>query len=188
MKVFVTGGTGFLGHEVIRALLSKGHSVRAMMRDKRSNLPEGAEPVETSFDSTRGMKLDLALAGTDAVMHLAGKVSRDPADASAMHALHVEDTRRLVAAMQAAKVRRFVLSSTSGTTACTKKAGRIASEGDEAGLDVIGRWPYYVSKRLQEQSILRSHWANEIDSKTRSGSRGRDMARPHRCKLIIRYS
>lgn len=162
MKVFVTGGTGFLGKEVIRALLSEKIAVRAMVRDARARLPEGAEAVETGFDGGR-MPLDEALAGTDAVLHLAGKVSRDPADASAMHLIHVDGTRRLLAAMERARVRKLLLASTSGTIAVSKKP-RIAQESDDAGLDVIGRWPYYVSKRLQEQEVRRWDTANKVEA------------------------
>ncbi len=164
MRVFVTGGTGFLGVHVTQALLERGHAVRAMVRDKRARLVAGAEAVECRFDDSAGMPLVTALTGCDAVVHLAGKVSRDPLDASAMHALHVEATQKLLAAMRAASVKRLVLASTSGTIACSKKAGRIATESDDAGLDVIGRWPYYVSKRLQEQVVLRAHWAREVDA------------------------
>lgn len=164
MKVFVTGGTGFLGQETIRALLVRGASVRAMVRDARARLPAGAEAVECRFDDSRGMSLATALSGCDAVVHLAGKVSRDPVDASEMHALHVEGTQRLLAAMVTAKVKRLVLASTSGTIACSKKAGRIATEADEAALEVIGHWPYYMSKRLQEQVVLRAHFAREVDA------------------------
>lgn len=164
MKVFVTGGTGFLGLETIRALVASDASVRAMVRDKRARLPAGAEPVECRFDDSAGLPLVTALTGCDAVLHLAGKVSRDPLDASEMHALHVEGTQKLLAAMRAAQVKRLALASTSGTIACSKKPGRIATESDEAGLDVIGRWPYYVSKRLQEQVVLRAHFAREVDA------------------------
>ena len=33
MKIFLTGGTGFVGSEVLRQLVASGHSVRALVRE-----------------------------------------------------------------------------------------------------------------------------------------------------------
>lgn len=154
MKVFVTGATGFLGAEVTRALLASGHSVRAMVRDARAKLVEGAEGVVVRFDG--GDALREAINGCEAIIHLAGKVSRDPADASEMHAIHVEATKLLLRAAKAAAVRRFVLASTSGTIAVRKTSGKPATEADRAPIEIIGKWPYYMSKFLQEKEVLAS--------------------------------
>ena len=162
MKVFVTGGTGFLGAEVLRCLIAGGHAPRVMVRDGRAKLPPGAEGVVVRFDG--GPALIEAITGTQAVIHLAGKVSRDPADASEMYAIHGEATRRLLDASEAAAVRRFVLASTSGTIAVRRNAGPPATEDDQAPLEIIGRWPYYMSKHLQEQEVLRRDAAGRIEA------------------------
>jgi uncharacterized protein YbjT (DUF2867 family) len=45
-RVFVTGGTGYIGRPLIRDLLARGHAVRALARaGSERNLPEGAEAV-----------------------------------------------------------------------------------------------------------------------------------------------
>jgi dihydroflavonol-4-reductase len=162
MKIFVTGGTGFLGGAVIGALLENKHSVRAMIRDKRSRLPAGAEGVEARFDDKQ--QLAQALEGCDAIIHLAGKVSRDPKDASEMHWIHVEATQSLLDAAEAAKVRKFVLASTSGTIAVNKDSSRAANESDNAPLEIVGRWPYYMSKVLQEKEVLRRNEKDRIEA------------------------
>lgn len=166
MKVLVTGGTGFLGQELLRQLIDAKVSVRALVRDRHARLPAGVEGVESSLEAEpkAGIPLADAIAGVDAVVHLAGRVSRDPADGPAMHALHVEGTKRLLSAMEAAKVKRLLLASTSGTIACDKREGRLATEADSASIEVIGRWPYYVSKRLQEQEVLRQHAAKRVEA------------------------
>ncbi len=154
MKLFITGGTGFLGQAVVRALLEAGHTVHAMVRDPRTRyLPEGAQKVEVSFDDAEG--LVAALTGMDAIYHLAGKVSRAPEDSPAMYAIHVEATQKLLAAAEKAKVRKFILASTSGTIAVSEEARGAATEEDDAPLEVVGKWPYYSSKRMQEQEVLR---------------------------------
>jgi dihydroflavonol-4-reductase len=66
--------------------------------------------------------------------------------------------------MQRAGVRKLVLASTSGTIAVREKAGRAATEEVDAPIEVIGKWPYYMSKRLQEQEVLRRSQKGEIDA------------------------
>jgi dihydroflavonol-4-reductase len=162
MKLFVTGGTGFLGKAVVEACLAAGHEVDAMVRSAKSKLPDGARPIQVAFEE--GGRLREALSGKDAVVHLAGKVSRDPAESAAMHRIHVEATQHLLDAMRGAGVRRLVLASTSGTIAVRENAGRPATEEDDAPIEVVGKWPYYMSKRLQEQEVLRRNAKDELDA------------------------
>lgn len=161
-KILLTGATGFLGGHVARDLLAHGYAVRALVRDRRTKLPEGAEAVEGRFDNP--VELDTLLRGVDAVFHLAGKVSRDPKDASEMHWLHVEATRMLLAAMERVGVRKLVLASTSGVIAFNDRDGYVATERDEPPFPILGKFPYYVSKLYQEQEVLRWDKAERIDA------------------------
>ena len=98
--------------------------------------------------------LRTALAGMDALMHLAGRVSFDARDGRAMYRLHVEGTRALLEEIRSnGGIGRLVLASTSGTTAVSRTE-RIGTEEDTAPLDVIGRWPYYLSKVYEERLTL----------------------------------
>lgn len=162
MKLFVTGGTGFLGRAVIASCLERGHAVRAMVRDARVSLPKGAEMVVTRFDDRD--ELAKAIEGVEAIVHMAGKVSRDPKDSADMHWIHVEATQRLLDAAVRAGVKRFVLASTSGTIAVSRERGRPANESDQAPLELIGRWPYYMSKHLQEKEVLSRNEKGLIDA------------------------
>lgn len=162
MKVFITGGTGFLGRAVVDALLEAGHEVRAMVRNTRHGLPEAVDAQVLGFEDKDA--LSAALEGCDAVMHLAGKVSRDPKDAGPMHWIHVTATQVLLDAMAAAGIKRFLLASTSGTVAVSEHEGRPATERSKPPFEVIGKWPYYTSKLYQEQEVLRRHQKGEIDA------------------------
>ena len=43
MKIFLTGGTGFVGHEILKQLLAAGHSVRCLVRPgSEKKLPKGS--------------------------------------------------------------------------------------------------------------------------------------------------
>jgi nucleoside-diphosphate-sugar epimerase len=57
MKIFVTGGTGTVGKEVVKALLRRGASVRVLTRNKEAKLPDGQaivdEKISRGLDSPR---------------------------------------------------------------------------------------------------------------------------------------
>ena len=159
MNVLVTGATGFLGAAVVQRLAEAGHRVRMVGR---------SEPAAALRALGEFQPLDLqvpaairpALAGMDALIHLAGRVSFDSKDGRSMYQLHVEATRALLDEIRAnGGIGRLVLASTSGTTAVSKTE-RTGSEEDTAPLDVIGRWPYYLSKLYEErltQDFCRQH-------------------------------
>ena len=79
MKTLVTGGAGFIGQHVVRELLSRGHDVR-VLDSLRADVHAGRPwtppaGVELQVGDVRTTtSVDRALAGVDAVLHLAAKV------------------------------------------------------------------------------------------------------------------
>lgn len=114
MNVFVTGATGVLGKPTVRMLLDSGHTVRALARseDNDSRLREaGAEPVRA--DLFNPSTLRTAVAGCDAILHLATRIPRSN-DSSRRAAwqendrIRIEGTRNLVDAALESAVSTFI--------------------------------------------------------------------------------
>ena len=103
MKVALAGGTGFVGRHVVAALRARGHVVLVLARGRRG-VPLGAEllPCDLARDP---LPAD-ALRGCDTLVNLAGIKRED--GGQTFEAIHVEATRRLLAAGGAAGVRRFI--------------------------------------------------------------------------------
>jgi len=103
MRVLVTGGTGFLGRPMRRALEAGGHSVTVVSR----------EPGRVPARSVGWGELERVMSETDAVMNLAGESIADgrwtAARKRAIRDSRVESTRALVAAMRTASPRPRVL-------------------------------------------------------------------------------
>jgi len=114
MTCFVTGATGAVGRPAVRQLLDAGHTVRGVARDDEKAAAlnaAGAEPVIVDlFD--RDALVD-AVAGTDAILHLAtnvpplSKMGFLPAWKT-HNRLRTETTRHLLDAAHAHGIRRFV--------------------------------------------------------------------------------
>jgi len=118
MKVFVTGGTGFIGAEVLEQLKDAGHDVRALVRPGRGRgagtMPGGVEVVEGDV-----LDEDLAkhLSGMDAVIHLVGIIRSYPGRGITFQKLHVEAARNVLEAMKSAGVERLIHMSALGAEA-----------------------------------------------------------------------
>lgn len=99
----ITGATGFVGSAVLAEALAQGHQVRALAR--RDQAPRaGVEWVRGDLDTAEA--LAALVAGADAVIHVAG-LTNTP-DLAAFEAANVTGTANVIAAMQAAGLRRLV--------------------------------------------------------------------------------
>ncbi len=106
MRIFVTGGSGFVGGHFIEHAAAQGHEVVAMARSRASaGAVErfGATPVEASLDDVAATHLK----GCDAVVHAAAFVADWGTRAEFEHG-NVVGTQRMLDAARAAGVRRFV--------------------------------------------------------------------------------
>jgi nucleoside-diphosphate-sugar epimerase len=131
VKVFVTGGTGFVGAHVVAALRRRSHAVACLVRDPRkAERTFGAEPPELiRGDLDDAAALARGAAGADAIVHLAGlTAARSRAE---LFAVNASGTRAVVEAARAAggTLRRFV--HVSSLAAAGPVVNGVVPSGDE---------------------------------------------------------
>jgi len=108
----VTGGSGFVGSHVVRALLAKGRTVRCLVRagSRRDNL-EGL-PVEIAVgDLTDPASLARALSGVHALYHVAADYRLWAKDPQELYRANAGGTESILAAAAEAGVAKVVYTS-----------------------------------------------------------------------------
>ncbi|HOG45187.1 MAG TPA: NAD-dependent epimerase/dehydratase family protein [Anaerolineae bacterium] len=154
MKALVTGATGFIGSNVVRALLAQGYQVRALLREcsNRANLA-GLDVEPAPGDVRDRASVERALTGCDVLFHMAAAYALWVPEPQMVYDTNVEGTVNVLNAARAAGVARAVYTSTESTIG-------IAQNGDlgtEAMFvepsDLAGH--YKRSKFLAEQLALR---------------------------------
>lgn len=160
MSILVTGGTGFLGRHLIEKLIAKGEKkITVLTRSFDEELDAlGINQVEGSI--LEGDAVKRAIKNVKQVYHLAGRVERDPEDAHLMYALHVDGTRHLLDRLVDSKVEKIVVASTSGTIGVGKYDDFMANNTMSTAEEIVGKWPYYLSKIYAErvcESFIREY-------------------------------
>ena len=116
MKVFVTGGTGFVGRNIVRRLVDSGHDPVLLVRNKDSMANLGHYP--NSLRLVSGGLQDIAvleegISGCGAVIHLVGIIRE--VGSNTFMAVHYKGTRNVVEASRRAGIKRFIHMSAEGT-------------------------------------------------------------------------
>ena len=152
MKVLLTGGSGFIGAAIARALRSRGAQVRAMVRaasDSSDLVALGCELVQG--DLRDAASLATAVQGCDAMIHTAADYRLWVPDPAEMLRTNVDGTVALIEAAMAAGVSRIVYTSSVATLGL-KDDGTSSDETSAATLNaMVG--VYKKSKFLAEQAV-----------------------------------
>ncbi|HEV3271401.1 MAG TPA: NAD(P)H-binding protein [Candidatus Methylacidiphilales bacterium] len=113
--ILVTGGTGFVGREVVEELLALGHRVRLLVRhpERAASLTRHPRVECVEGDALRPETLPAAMAGVKAVIHLIGIIAET--SRVTYEQAHTEATRNVLAAAKQAGVTRWIQMSAIGT-------------------------------------------------------------------------
>jgi uncharacterized protein YbjT (DUF2867 family) len=113
LRVFLTGGTGFVGTAVVRELVGRGFGATALVRDRAIDV--GGDVTSVKGDLFDANVLDAAMVGSTTVVHLVGIIAEKPSKGVTFDRIHVEGTKAVVEATQRAGIRRYVHMSALGT-------------------------------------------------------------------------
>lgn len=150
-RVFVTGGSGFVGRNLIAALGARQIAVRALARSDTAAAAVravGAEPVRGDLSAPD--RLRDAMVGCDTVFHAAAKVDEHGTLQQHME-VTVRGTENVLAAARSAGVARFVHVSSEAVLA----DGKPIIDADETRpLPAAAAGPYPITKGLAEQAVV----------------------------------
>ena len=116
-RILVTGATGRIGRHVVPLLIERGHRVRVMLRRPAApgSWATGVEVIQASLIGRE--TLDIAVADTDAVIHLAGIMP--PAGDDEVFRTNVEGTCQILQAIAGCPKKPRLLFASSDATYCT---------------------------------------------------------------------
>jgi nucleoside-diphosphate-sugar epimerase len=151
VEVFVTGGSGFVGRELVGALVGAGHEVRALARSPRSaDLVAGLGAAPAPGDLGDADRLAELMAGCEAVVHAAAHTAQWDAPA-VYERVNVDGTAAVLEAAARAGVPRVVHISTEAV---------LADGGPLVRVDESRPWParpvgsYARTKQAAERLVL----------------------------------
>ena len=141
-KTLVTGGTGFIGSHLVRALADRGDELRLLVRESSPlESLSGIEFETATGDITDPGAVREAMQGVERVFHVAGMTSMRPRDRDRVFEVNLEGTRNVLDEARRAGVRRVVHTSSVGAIGPAKR-GETADEsqpftGGELGISYI---------------------------------------------------
>jgi dihydroflavonol-4-reductase len=160
VRVFITGATGFVGGHVARQYAAEGACLRLLTRQtSRMDSLNGIDAEMVKGDLREPEKLRSALAGCDALVHVAADYRLWVRDPEQMYAANVDGTRELLKLAREAGIQRVVYTSSVATMGF-KADGTIVNEESPVALsDMIGH--YKRSKFLGEQEAIQAARAGQ---------------------------
>jgi uncharacterized protein YbjT (DUF2867 family) len=131
VNVFVTGGTGYIGRQLVPELIARGHQVRVLTR------PASAGRVPAGATAVVGNALDAstyagALTSADTLVHLVGTPHPSPSKAAEFRRVDAPSIRAAVVAAARARVAHLVYVSVAHPAPIMKAYIDVRSAGEQA--------------------------------------------------------
>jgi len=158
-RAFITGGTGFIGANLVRVLVQEGYAVRALVRptSRLDNLQ--SLEVEIVEGDLNDPDLWQQMFGCQCLFHVAAHYSLWQADRELLYRYNVLGTRNVLAAARRAKIERTVYTSSVAAIGVAAP-GLVVDETHQSPLEeLIGH--YKKSKFLAEQEAMQAAQAGQ---------------------------
>lgn len=153
-KVFVTGGTGFVGANLVRSLLNEGYQVKVLVR-KNSNLSNLKNlDIELVQGSLNDDNLDIKMQNCEVLFHVAAHYSLWKKDRDSLYQSNVLGTRNILNYARKAGIERTVYTSSVAAIG-VRKDGKIADETYQSPVENLIS-DYKKSKYYAEQEAKKA--------------------------------
>jgi dihydroflavonol-4-reductase len=160
MLSVVTGGYGFVGTNLVRALLERGDEVRVVDKRETDSLA-GLDVEHLRVDVLDSEALERAFSGADTVFHLAAVISIVGDPTGEVHRTNVDGPRNASRAAMASGVKRFVHCS-SVHAFDLERCGPELTEG--ASRTTMAHSPAYDRSKNQGENEVRNAIAEGLDA------------------------
>jgi uncharacterized protein YbjT (DUF2867 family) len=174
--VFVTGGTGFMGRNLIAELLRRGYTIRALARHgSESKLPRGANVVQGDALDKNSFATQIPPAET--FVQLIGVTHPNPSKKDEFRAVDLASARVAIEAARAAGVTHFVYVSVAQPAPVMKDYIAVRAEVEQmiraSGLNATILRPWYVLGPGRRWPLLLKpvYWLMEQVPSTRESAR-----------------
>jgi UDP-glucose 4-epimerase len=148
MHLLVTGAGGFVGAEMVLALLARGHRITAAVGSGRGRLPQNAERLGVLKIVSGDLSIDMRLPDSiDAVVHAAARSIWPGVTVAAMVRDNVGATARLISHARRSGVKRFIFLSSLSVY------GKISVSVVDEATPIIDPDAYGLTKRLGEEML-----------------------------------
>lgn len=146
-RVFVTGGTGYVGRPLIAQLIERGHEVHALVRTgSERKLPAGCRAI--SGDALDGKSYAGKIAPADTFIQLVGVAHPSPAKAAEFRNIDLASGRSAVEAAKTAGVQHFVYVSVAHPAPVMKSYIEVRTQCEatigQSGMNATTLRPWYV--------------------------------------------
>ena len=154
-RILVTGGAGYVGNVLVRALLKKGYNVRIL--DKLIFKEDSLNSIKDKIELIKGDIRDIGIEimdGVDAVIHLAGFATEPTSQYNPRYTDLVNHiaTERLAKMAKEKGIERFIFASSCSVYFTYNTSLDPAPSKETDKVNPIS--PYSLSKRAAEQAIL----------------------------------
>jgi len=158
-RVFVTGGTGFIGANLVRLLVQEGHTVKALVRSSSRLDNLGNLDVEIVKGDLSDPDLWQQMVGCQYLFHVAAHYSLWQKDKEVLYRHNVLGTRNVLASAKLAGIERTVYTSSVAAIGAGV-AGMVVNETYQSPFEeLIGH--YKKSKYLAEQEAMQATRAGQ---------------------------
>jgi len=166
MKIFVTGGAGFIGKYLIKVLIKNNHNITIFDNFSNSSKNSILHLFQNNVkiiegDITNFKEIDFALKDHDVLIHLAAKISVKESIENPIETFHtnVEGTKNVVTACLKNKIKKIVIASSAAVYGESDSSQiKLKEESEKNPIS-----PYGESKRIMEQYVEEKLSTNNLD-------------------------